>query len=72
MEKDEFKKQDDRVCNEISDDEIEPLDLSDIYYKQWREEPAIFDRMKTEAKKVKVWGDKNIPNNQNTNFGICS
>ncbi len=54
MEKDEFKKQDDRVCNEISDDEIEPLDLSDIYYKQWREEPAIFDRMKTEAKKVKV------------------
>ena len=54
MENDKFEKQNDSGCNEISDDEIEPLDIADIYYKQWREEPATFDRVKTEAKKVKV------------------
>lgn len=54
MENDKLEAQGDRGFTEISDDEVEPWDLEDMYYKQWREEPAIFDRLKTEAKEAKV------------------
>lgn len=40
--------------NEIIDGEVEPWDLEDMYYKQWRDKQAISDRLKTQAKKAKV------------------